>query len=230
MKDYSNFINGFISKYEIVDDKILIYTPLTKKNEPQTKPLTKENLKKCEERLENQYRLIIENQDEIIKYNRNRKNTLLAASLGVSVATYFMLLIIFGANLLTGIALLTSLSIGLFGTLAVNESEKNFKKELAQYELYMKERRQIQHQAFNDENVLTYLSDDTREKVNESYKLCQQGMTDLTFNIDLMDKMSLKDLKKLLLRYKISQSLEEEQTFKVPSNNCSKTLKKTNKK
>ena len=72
MKDYSNFINGFITKYEIKDNKILIYTPHTKKNEPVVKPLTKDNLKKCEDRLENQYKMIAEHQEEIIKFNNKK--------------------------------------------------------------------------------------------------------------------------------------------------------------
>ena len=53
MKDYSKFITGFITNYEIKDNEILIHTPLTKKNEPIRRKYTKENVQRYEERLGN---------------------------------------------------------------------------------------------------------------------------------------------------------------------------------
>ena len=226
MKNYSNFINGFISNYEIKDGEILIYTPLTKKNEPIRKALTKENINKYEGRLENQYKLIIANQDEIIKYNNKKYNLLILLFTIIGAVAVGMLFILFGTTLLTRIFFGSYLA-SIFAGISIKEKiAKNFKQELKQYIRYMENRESIEELAHNDDNVLAYLNTDTLSKIEDNEKLKQLGTIDSAYNIDLMDKISLKELKKLLLRYQISESLEEEQNFKLPKEN---TIFKTRK-
>ena len=219
MKNYSNFINGFISKYEIKDGNILIYTPLTKKNEPYIIKETKANLALIESRLEKQYKLIIKNQDEILKYNYKRKQKILGISSGICLIIAIALLFLFGSTILT--TTINGLMIaGIYATkFKLDYSDETFKEEVKQYKRYMEHRQNIEQAAKEDENITKYLKESTISKIEENAKLKEQGTIDSVYNIDLMDKMSLQELKKLLTRYKLYTSLQEEQNFKVPQQN-----------
>ena len=216
MKNYSNFINGFISKYEIKDGQILIYTPITKKNEPYIMPETKENIDYVESRLEKQYKLIIKNQEEILKYNHTRNFKLLGIYAGITFISMIFLLILLGSSILTttinGILLSSVFAFNYIN----NRAEKRFKDEIKQYKRYMEHNKQIEEAAKKDNNITKYLSKKTISKIEDKQKLKEQESIDCVYNIDLMDKMSLEDLKKLLTRYKLYMSLKEEQNFKVP--------------
>ena len=216
MKDYSKFINGFITNYEIKDNEILIHTPLTKKNEPIRRPYTKENLQKYEARLEKQYNIIIENQEEIIKFNNKRKSKYLTTWIIISSIITTASFILLGATLIPRLIFGFSLA-SIFTANCIKEmKENNFRNELKQYVKYMKNRQNIEELAKKDENVTAYLNQETLSLIEENEKLKQKGTIDSTYNIDLMDKISLKELKKLLLRYHISESIETEQQFRIP--------------
>ena len=216
MKNYSNFINGFISSYEIKDGEILIHTPFIKKNEPIRKTLTKENIEKIEGRLENQYNMIIKNQEEIIKFN-NRKILPLVIFLIVAGASITaMSFILYGTTFISRIVLGSYLASFIMGGYIKDKKDKKFRHELKDYLKYINNRDKIEVFAEKDKNVTAYLNEDTLSKIEENEKLKQQGTIDSVYNIDLMDKMSLKELKKLLLRYRLSESLEEEQNFRIP--------------
>lgn len=226
MKNYSNFINGFISSYEIKDGEILIHTPLTKQNEPIRKPLTKENIEKFEGRLEDQYNMIIKNQEEIIEFNNKKKLPLIIFLIVAGAAITVMSFILYGTTLISRIVLGSYLASLVAGGYIEDKKEKNFRQELKNYLKYINSRDKIEAFAKKDKNVTAYLNQKTLSQIEENEKLKQQGTIDSVYNIDLMDKMSLKELKKLLLRYRLSESLEEEQTFKLPQQNTTFKTKK----
>lgn len=219
MKDYSQFINGFITKYIIENNEILIYTAnMKEKDEPQKVPATKENIKYFEQRLEKQYKMVIKHQDEIVEYKRNRKRPLEIALTAILVVTQLMLLILFGTCTLTQISLGIIIATGLLTNHIINKEIQKFKKELKQYATYIEHKQQIEKTSEQDKNITAYLNQETLSKIEENKKLKQNGLIDSIYNIDLMDKISLEELKKILLRYKISKSLYEEQVFRIPSN------------
>ena len=110
--------------------------------------------------------------------------------------------------------------VGIYATkLKLEYSEETFKEEVKQYKKYMEHRQKIEQAAKEDENITKYLKESTISKIEENTKLKEQGTIDSVYNIDLMDKMSLQELKKLLTRYKLYTSLQEEQNFKVPQQN-----------
>ena len=219
MKDYSNFINGFITKYEIKDNEILIYTPHTKKNEPIIKPLTKENLKKCEVRLENQYKMIAEHQEEIIKFNNKKIAPLYLLLLVLGGVITIMFFLLLGTTIISRIILGTYILSSIITSCIIELKDNNFRKEVKRYLKYMKNRENIEELAKIDENVTAYLNEETLSLIEENKKLNQQGIIDSVYNIDLMDKMSLKELKKLLLRYHICESINSVQQFRIPEQN-----------
>jgi len=216
MKDYSKFINGFITNYEIKDNEILIHTPLTKKNEPIRRPYTKENIKKYEARIENQYNMIIENQEEIIKFNNKRMSKYLAVWGIISSILTTSSFILLGATLIPRLIFAFCLASVFTGSCIIEIKENNFRNELKQYVKYMKNRQNIEELAKKDENVTAYLNQESLSLIEENEKLKQEGIIDSVYNIDLMDKMELKELRKLLLSYHISESIEIEQQFRIP--------------
>jgi len=216
MKDYSNYIKNFFSHYKIENGELLVYTPNTKKNEPHRLPLTKENIKKFESKLEKQYQILIDNQDKIIEYEKNRKNFLLKVLLLILAPIPIMAVIIYDAFLIPLIIMASYLSVALIGSYMIKKSIDKFRKEIKQYIRYINNRLDIEKQSEIDKNVTTYLNQKTKNLIEENQTLKNQGTIDSVFNIDLMDKMSLKELKKLLQRYKLSKSIEEEQSFRLP--------------
>ena len=90
----------------------------------------------------------------------------------------------------------------------------------------MKHRKNIEELAKIDENVTAYLNEETLSLIEENKKLNQQGIIDSVYNIDLMDKMSLKELKKLLLRYHICETIESTQQFRIPEQKQKNKTKK----
>lgn len=216
MKDYSNFIKNFFSYYKIENGELLVYTPNTKKNEPHRLPLTKENIAKFESKLEKQYQILIDNQDQIIECEKKRKKYLLGVLLSVTGPIPIMSLIIYDAFLIPLITMASYLSLALIGSCIIKKTEEKFKREIKQYIRYMQNRLDIEELSKTDKNIITYLNQKTKNLIEENQTLKNQGTIDSVFNIDLMDKMSLQELKKLLQRYKISKSLDEEQSFRLP--------------
>lgn len=226
MKDYSNFISGFISSYEIKDKEILIYTPLIKKKEPIRKTLTKDNLKKCEERLENQYRMVVEHQEDIIKFKNKRNVKKLGVLILLGAVATLLSFLSFGTIIISRMVLGMYIASSIAGSVMIELKENNFRKELKQYVKYMKNRKRIEDLATIDKNVTTYLKDETLSLIEENKKLNQQGTIDSVYNVDLMDKMSSKELEKLLLRFHVCESIESEQQFRIPEHNSKSKTKK----
>lgn len=233
MKDYSNFIQtpyGFIKKYEIIDNQLMVYTTESKRGEPHIYTATKENISYIDERLGNQYNMILKNR-KIIKKDFMKKKCQ-----PINLAGLFT----FGATVLAGSCvaielatvmplILTGLvgSIVLVSAYAITTSmEHKFDTTMDIYQDYLNQRENIAKKKIEDANVTRYLSDNATCKIKEKEQLRDSGLIDMPFNIDLMDKVKLKDLKKLLVSYYICEDLRQKQNFVVPKEYKTKTKKK----
>jgi len=222
MKDYSKFIQnsyGFITKYEIVGDEIRIYTAESEKGEPHKYPANKEWIKYVEDRLENQYRLLVDNKNifkEEFVEKKCYKIYLVTSILGSILLLASVILLLLGQSLLS-ISFAVSLMAMFFGNTAiVSKMNKDFDKEIEVIEAYLNNREKIENISKKDRNITDYLSSKTTKRIKENKALSDCQVLDSTFNIDFMDKTSLKDLKKMLNRYFISMGMESEQTFVAP--------------
>jgi len=222
MKDYSLFFKkpaGFITKYEIENNEILVYTSKTKKGEPHRYPNTEKWRKYFEERLENQYTEVIEHQDEIIEYNRKRKSILYKALLGIFAGLYAISLIFTnGPTILGTIVAIASFTL-TYGTvkLIAKAGENKFKTELKEYEKYLNERQNMEEKLTTDKNLTSYLSEKTQSIIEEQKRQKTNGQVKYVLDINFMDKTPIKDLNIMYTRYEISKSLEEEPVFRIPN-------------
>lgn len=220
MKDYSKYIPslyGFITKLEIVGEEVFVWTPATKKSEPHKYPVSE--LPRLQKRLENQYKLIIENKKVIkeefmSKAGSNVFLSVIAVSTPILLATLIL-------TVMESLMFLTLLAIpatfAFVSSKSLNKAEENFDETMQLYELYLKERKSIETLSKNDENITIHLNDKTNNRIKTNEELQQNGIISEIFNIDFMDKTSLKELKKLLTKYQISKSLLEPQVFVNPN-------------
>lgn len=220
MKDYSKYIPssyGFITKLEIVGEEVHVWTPATKKSEPHKYPVSE--LPRLQKRLENQYNLIIKNK-KIIKEEVMSKagSNILMSIIAISAPTLLVSLIL---AVMESLMFLTLLAIpaayAFVASKSLNKTEASFEETMELYELYLKERKSIETLSKDDENITIHLNDKTNNRIKTNEELQQNGIISETFNIDFMDKTSLKELKKLLTKYQISKSLLEPQVFVNPN-------------
>ena len=151
MKDYSKFIQssyGFITKYEIVDDEIHVYTAETEKGEPHKYPANKEWITSVEKRLENQYKMVINNREVIKKDFLNRKSMPIKILAGLLILAFFVVGTIFTYMqahvmpiVLGGIA---SILVSIFGAIVTFKISKKFDNELDLIEVYVNNRKNIE--------------------------------------------------------------------------------------
>lgn len=219
MKDYSSFVKhpkGFIISYEIKDGIIYIHTNETlKTGVPQEIPATKANIQYYENRLEKQYRLLIDYQTSIID-NKIGKFLLIAIALSLMLNVLSALLFSVShvaSAIVFVFALLTLESAILSDYLAT----KKFKDEIKIYEEFLKERKNIEITSQTDINITKNLSEKTKTNIQRNIDLKEQKMINNIFNINFMDSASLKDLKEMLIRYKIHKSLQEDIEFQIPN-------------
>ena len=221
MKDYSKYIKseyGFIIdiKTNIEENTIEVTTSKSKKGEPHVYVLTKENLEKLYERLENQYKLLINNQFRILEnYQQERKRKTkwidIVAFAGLALTAFVSFV-----SFTQAILLLIIFSSILLGKHFIEKNQENkFKEELETYKYYIENRKNIESQDKKDNNITININTKTNNELVDNQELVNKELIDETFNIGLMDKISLKQLKEILLRYKISKSLEEDQYFHI---------------
>lgn len=219
MKDYSKYIPssfGFITKLEIVGEEIHVWTPENKR-EPHKYPLSE--LPRYQKRLENQYNLIIQNKAVIKEELMNKVGNdvfLTIVALDAPLALAIAIMTIF-ESLMCLTLLAIPAAITILGSLLIKKVEKNFDEEMNIYELYLQERTKIETLSKNDKNITEHLSEKTNNRIKTNEELQQQGIIPEVFDIDLMDKTSLKQLQKLLTKYQISKSLQEKQVFVNPN-------------
>lgn len=222
MKDYSQFIPnsfGFITKYEIIGEKIYVYTTESKKGEPHDYPLTADWLRFVEKRLETQYQLVIENRAVIEEYFYNKLAKQVHIPMFVITAIAIIIAVIIAAvsNPLLSIPAFSAALLSIIGgNYITNSKRKQFAEELNLYQTYLENRKDIEDLSCADPNITKYLSDKTTRKLQDNKTLVKKELTDTAFTVEFMDTTSLKNLKKLLSRYMISKSLLEEQTFSIP--------------
>lgn len=239
MKDYSEFIKseyGFIRKIEIIDDEILITTSKTKKGQPHKYELTKENVQKYFGRLEKQYQMVIDNQDKI------KEEKSIFSKMGGIILILVMLTAVFGimtvvvptaSSILSGVAtVLGSLfAITSVGSLLADKLfQKKFEKAIETYKYFLEHRQELESAVMKDKNITSYINNKTQNIIQENEALVKTNKVEDIFNINLMDEISLKQLKELLLRFKISQSLEDEQHFEIPNKEKSSSKKRSLRK
>ena len=221
MKDYSKYIKseyGFITdiKTNIEENTIEVTTSKSKKGEPHIYVLTKENLEKLYERLENQYKLLINNQFRILEDHKNERKRKTKWIDIVGFAGLALTVIVSFVSFIQAMFLLILSSSILLGKHFIEKNQENkFKEELETYKYYIENRKNIESQDKKDNNITININTKTNNELVDNQELVNQQLIDETFNIGLMDKISLKQLKEILLRYKISKSLEEDQYFHI---------------
>lgn len=220
MKDYSKFIQssyGFITKYEIVGDEIHVYTAETKKGEPHKYPATKEWIKYVEDRLENQYKLLFENKDfikeDFMKQCRNTVKRIAMILIGAILGLGAGFSIVFSSVVSGVLSIILSLLVVLASKKRISNIGENFDEEINTFESYFANRKLIETTVKKDKNPIEYLTSKATKKIASNEKLKEQGTIDSVFNIDFMDNINPKDLKKIVDRYLISVGLNSEQTF-----------------
>lgn len=233
MKDYSNYIPnsfGFITKLEIVGDKIHVWTPENKKGEPHKYGI--EELSRFQSRLETQYKLILKNKD-IIKEDRMKKINKILTTIGFVICTPIVLAIALAAILVStkySLALAIPAAIVISEAIISQRTSKRIDEEMITYELYLKERASIESLSKKDENITEHLSKRTNQRIKTNAEMQEQGIINEVFNIDFMDKTSLQQLQKLLTKYQISKSLQLKQSFVNPHEEEVRTKSRTRTK
>lgn len=221
MKDYSKYIKseyGFIIdiKTNIEENTIEVTTSKSKKGEPHVYVLTKENLEKLYQRLENQYKLLINNQFRILEDHKNERKRKTKWIDIIAFAGLALTAIVSFVSFIQAMFLLILSSSILLGKHFIEKNQENkFKEELETYKYYLENRKNIESQDKKDNNITININTKTNNELVDNQELVNQQLIDETFNIGLMDKISLKQLKEILLRYKISKALEEDQYFHI---------------
>lgn len=220
MKDYSKYIPnsfGFITKLEIVGDEVHVWTPESKKGEPHKYPL--EEFARLQKRLEKQYKLIIENKESLKKDYLKKFNKVLLTVGGSIVAIMIVAALAISAKYNIPIYALLSAPVTIAAASIITRIQKgnNFDTEMQTYETYLKERKSLEALSKEDKNITNSLNRQTSSRIQTNEELQEQGIIQDVFNIDFMDKTSLKQLQEMLTKYQISKSLQERQVFVNPN-------------
>lgn len=226
MKDYSEFIKseyGFITNIDIdkENNRIEVMTSKSKKGEPHIYCLSKENLDRLYKRLENQYKLLIENSEEIYENNKNNKNKKFLVSTFVTTCIITALILSAVSLFLTKLLpLLLSivLSLTCISVYAISENkQKKYKEMIELYKFYLENSKEMEEYIKEDLNIQSQIKDKTADVISLNQELQNERLIDNVYDINLMDKVSLKELKNMLLRYQISKALDEEPYYENES-------------
>ena len=210
MKDYSSFFNNpesYMLKYNCdLENQEIQVTYASKKTN--TYPLTKETLNIFERRLENQYEKAIENHDEINNKYLKRMFILALTSIAIFGLTFLTL-----GKLVQLPSLILSMmgSISLISALAVGVKAINTYRKKNIYKEYLQNKNELTHAAMMENNITKNIS--KKEQISNEQLLVDANLTNMTFNVHLMDKLPIKDLKELLVQLKIYQGLQEPVEF-----------------
>ena len=224
MKDYSEFIrevHGFITsiKPNLETKTIEVMTSMSKKGEPHVYELTKENIQKLYGRLEKQYKLLIDNKDLVLEQlqEKREKNLKIADYTGIGVSIALLLTAFFAPelNFLFVVGLLPATGTIISTMIAKSKYKKDFNDMIETYNYFINNREAIEVLAKTDENVTSVISVDSHNKLKYSEQLVEEKLTDEQYTIQLIDTLSLKDLKEISLRYKISKAIDSEPYFEI---------------
>lgn len=210
MKDYSQFMknkNSYILGYEIEGDEVLVYFANTDKTKPNIYPATKEVIEMLDKRMEEQYKILIDNNKTMMK-NKFSKVLILSsipllilmvfvlANLGISNSISLYSLIIINGALITG---LISKEI---------ISAKNY-EQIRTYQRYLESKDILSNSIKKDQNIARYISEEARLDLEVQQELVDKNLIDDPFNINFMDNASIKDLKEILHRLEIYKEMQE---------------------
>lgn len=218
---------GFITKLEIEDDVLYVYTKENIKGKPHKYPL-REKIEEYSERLENQYRLITEEENlQIIK--RDLEEDLLKKqklSMAISATLVALSCIYLGVTM----SVIASILVGLGGAaiitrthlIAMKKIVKNFDEEMDMVRTYLSSRSDIEKMSKKDPNVTRNLKLATINRIDINNELNKDDMIPEIFDITLLDDLisktnSKKELKKLLTNYMICVALRQPQVFVNPN-------------
>jgi hypothetical protein len=218
---------GFITKLEVKGDTLLVHTKETAKGEPHKYPL-KGNMTDFSERLENQYRLITEEENlqivkkDLVKDSKKMLNqALLVLSAPVFLASFFSALALSALPpVLIGIVIEIILMSG--HAITLDKISKNFDEEMDMVRTYLSARTDIEQMYQKDTNVTGNLKSTTISRIELNNELRKTNPVAETFDIMLLDDLmskatSKKELKKLLTNYMICVALRQQQVFVNPN-------------
>ena len=217
--DECDLINSFTKNNRL----LMVWTPSTRLSQPYAETATKERVEYFENRNQEQYQIVFENKDKIIKRNKRKTRGFIYPLSGLLLMLSFVLRN-FSLPLLFTMGLsFTGVSLIALGEMAIILVTENFESKLRTYQEYINNAKKIEERTKKDQNITRYLNEESKELIKEQVTLQKDGYIDNIYNTHLMDSMSLKELRELLLRYKMSKALEEPLTFKESK---VKTLKK----
>lgn len=230
MKDYSKYFQniessdidssyGYITKLEVVGEEVHVWTPQTKKDDPRKYGI--EELPHYLEKLEKQYQLIIENQ-EVIKKDYMKKIIKIMITIAIAVILPLMIKgasLMLSGSLLTGLPLLISSPLigGFLTAIGISKIDDKFGEKMYTYNYFLSKRTDIEIQSKSDKNITENLSRSTVKSIKSKEELKESGTIGQVYDIDFMDKTSLKQLRKIITNYNQSKCLSEEQVFINPN-------------
>ena len=109
------------------------------------------------------------------------------------------------------------MSVGTLTTTIIlsKKFKKDFEDMIETYNYFLTHKEEIEALAKIDDNITRDITVRARKELIKSNKLLEEKLTDEQYTIQLIDSLSLKDLKEMSLRFKISQGLNSEPYFYV---------------
>ena len=199
MDDYSKFISNpseFLIGYKIKNGEIIVNT---KKRKIQKYKATKSKIKYYENILEKQYQTIISNQDKILQSKidvRMAVYSVIAMILCISSALSSEFSDILGM-FLCGTSIFSLIICALDNVIYT----RKFKSKMKIYADFLNKRNNIEKTFELDKTVIEKLSNESIKNIRYNMELKEQRLIDNIFNIELMDKTTLKDLRNILCIY-----------------------------
>lgn len=217
MDDYSKFIKDpscFIKSYKIKNGEIKVNTKIRKKIKKHTYKATKSKIKYYENILEKQYKEIIDNKEEILQ-----------SKIDIRMGIYFVIAMILCISSAISSEFSDILGMFLCGTsifsLIISALDnviytKKFKSKMKIYDIFLKERKNIEKTYELGQINIKSLSNKASENIKYNKELKINGLIENIFNIDFMDKATLQDLRKLLYKYNEElKRVEEKDKIKI---------------
>ena len=221
MDDYSKYIetpSEFIRDYQIKDEQIIVHTNKTKKRQPHIYKASKTKIKHYESRLEQQYKKLILKREDIIESRRDIKDIVymsIAMTLCVLSAVSSDFSELLGMFLCgTGIfaLILSAIDNAIFSYI--------FTSKVKLYELFLQERKKLEKDYESKPEIISQTNKRTLKIISHNQSLKDQELIDSVFNVNLMDKISLRELRNLLYQYCMSDEstrgiIDDNQSLKV---------------
>lgn len=238
---YAKYIKDFMTNYDVNGEVVEIHTAASEDNQPLTYRASREIIGQCNSKLDEQYQIITQEQEEIeAKESANARKKYLGASGAIVAAS-----IVSGVVLqLIGTPIQAIPTIGtvvggvtaLGGEIGLGIWKSKFEDLMTMISYYRKHRKDIETVAQEDENVTKYLTPETMDIYEKKKKLKEEGLTEAIFDIDFMDKLldskqiGKRDLITLLNMYSAVISMRKKPIYRSPIEDKKTAPKKRTKK